>query len=148
MNSMSEEHDVFYVGANVLAVRDGKLLLGQRKNVYGDGTWGLPGGHLERGENMLAAAARELKEETGLVAEKITFVSLVNNPRENEGNRHYIQLGFLAEGLAGEPELCEPDRCEGWRWFDLDKLPETIFHAHVKLIELFQAGKTNFSDSA
>lgn len=148
ITGLTGKYDTFYVGANVLAVSDGKLLLlGKRKSVYGDGTWGLPGGHLELGESMLAAAARELKEETGLVAKKISFISLANNPRENQGNRHYIQLGFLAEGIEGEPKNLEPDRCEEWRWFDLNKLPEPIFHGHRKLIQLYQEGKTNFSDS-
>ena len=142
-----KEYDTFYVGANVLAIRDGKILLGKRKNVYGAGAWGLPGGHLERGESMIGAAARELKEETDLVADKITFISLANNPRENEGKKHYIQLGFLAEGFSTEPKNMEPDRCEGWEWFKLDNLPEPIFRGHIKLIQLFKEGNKNFSDS-
>ncbi len=144
---MIKEYDTFHVGINVLVVRGGKLLLGKRKNVYGDGTWGLPGGHLERGESMLAAAARELKEETGLKAQEISFVNLANNPRGNQENRHYIQLGFLAEGVAGEPQNLEPDRCEGWQWFDLKELPEPLFRGHAKLIEMYHENQTNFSDT-
>ena len=55
-------------------VKNGKLLLGKRKNIYGAGTWGLPGGHLEFKEAMKTAASRELMEETGLKAENLEFV--------------------------------------------------------------------------
>jgi len=141
-----DNYDTFYVGANVLAVRDGKLLLGKRRNVFGDGTWALPGGHLESGESMVAAAARELEEETGLTADSYEFVSLVNNPRKERG-KHYIQLGFRAEGIKGEPELREPDRCYEWKWFDLDNLPQPIFSGHDKLIKLLKDKEAYFSDS-
>jgi len=44
---MKDKYEKFHIGINVFVVRDKKLLLGKRKNVYGAGTWGLPGGHLE-----------------------------------------------------------------------------------------------------
>lgn len=134
---MNEERASFRVGINVIVVRDDKLLLGQRKNVFGDGSWGLPGGHLEDMENMKEAAARELMEETGLEASDFVFANLVNNKQRE---RHYIQIGFIANGATGEPELKEPDKCSEWRWFDMKKLPENIFIGHVKQIELYRSG--------
>lgn len=45
----------------------GRVLLGRRANVsYGAGMWGLPGGHVERGEGLAGAAAREAGEEVGV----------------------------------------------------------------------------------
>jgi len=126
----SDTYDTFYVGANVLVVRDGKLLLGKRKNIFGDGMWALPGGHLDKGESIMAAAARELSEETGLVADSYEFIGLVNNPQK-EHDRHYIQLGFLAKGVTGEPKLLEPDRCYEWQWFSLNELPDTLIFPSV-----------------
>ncbi len=122
------------VGVNVILVRDGKLLLGKRKNCFGAGEWGLPGGHLEYGENFEAAARRELKEETGLEAGALKFENVVNQPRSNE---HYIQIAFNGEAAGGEPELCEPERCEAWQWFAFDALPENVFSAHRDPIRLF-----------
>ena len=45
--------------------RDGKLLLVQVKNLEGEIVWTFPKGHLEKGETPLAAALREVEEETG-----------------------------------------------------------------------------------
>ena len=140
---MKEKYEKFHIGINVFVVRNKKLLLGKRKNVYGAGTWGLPGGHLEYGESMKGAAARELKEEVDLNANNLRLTGLVNDVREDE---HYLQIGFLAEDVEEkEPILNEPERCYEWRWFDLDNLPQEIFPGHIKQIQLFKKGDY-FSD--
>ncbi|MCL5010717.1 MAG: NUDIX domain-containing protein [Patescibacteria group bacterium] len=131
------------VGCNVFLVCQNKLLLGKRRNAYGAGSWGLPGGHLERGESMKAAAKRELEEETGFRARNFSFVNLTNDVREDQ---HYVQIGFLVtDDLAGEPELREPEKCEEWQWFALNNLPENIFVGHKEQIAAFLA-KRIFSE--
>lgn len=52
-------------------VRDGsgRVLLVQRAHEPGRGLWAVPGGRLEAGEDARAAAAREVREETGLEVE-------------------------------------------------------------------------------
>lgn len=131
--------DKFPVGVNIFVVKDSKLLLGKRKNVYGAGTWGLPGGHLEFGENMEKAATRELEEETGIKAKKFTFANLINDLHDDQ---HYLQVGFLAQGVENvEPALKEPDKTEEWKWFDLDSLPKEIFPSHIKQIRAFREKK-------
>lgn len=132
------------MGVNAFVIKDGKLLLGKRKNGYGNGSWGLPGGHLEMGESMLKAVARELFEETGLEAETFTFLNLVNTPREGE---HYLQLGFVANNVSGELTLKEPEKCEEWQYFELNNLPNPIFSSHKDLIKTFIEKSTNFVDS-
>ncbi|MFA7252468.1 MAG: NUDIX domain-containing protein [Candidatus Paceibacterota bacterium] len=126
------------VGVNVFVIKDNKLLLGKGKNVFGDGYWGLPGGHLEGGESMTGGAKRELKEETGLTADKLTFLNVINDPPIDEGG-HYVHVGFLAEDVQGEPRLTEPDKCSELKWFDLNDLPqeEEIFIGHRKQIAAF-----------
>jgi 8-oxo-dGTP diphosphatase len=54
-------------GASVVVVRDDAVLLVERADA--PGTWCLPGGHVDHGESPSAAAARELREETGLAVD-------------------------------------------------------------------------------
>lgn len=130
------------VGVVVFVLKDQKLLLGKRKNIVGDGAWGLPGGKLEFGERVTDAARRELEEETGLVAKELDFLELVNDPREDT---HYIHVGFLARSISGEPVNKEPEKCSELDWFDLEDLPGPIFYGHEKLIRGFKQ-KKNFID--
>jgi 8-oxo-dGTP diphosphatase len=135
--------ETFPIGVNIFVVRNDKLLLGKRKNTYGAGTWGLPGGHLEFGERLEAAAARELKEETGIKTEKFIFVNLINDLHDLRGEqKHYLQVGFLAKDIGdAEPILNEPDKTEEWKWFGLADLPKDIFPSHIEQIEAFQKKK-------
>jgi ADP-ribose pyrophosphatase YjhB (NUDIX family) len=50
----------------VVTDADGRLLLIQRANDPARGRWSVPGGRVEPGETSEAAAAREVREETGL----------------------------------------------------------------------------------
>ena len=85
-------------------------------------------------ERFKEAAARELGEETGLTAAEFLFENIVN---QTQGEKHYIQIGFSAQGVRGEPELSEPELCEEWKWFDLADLPENIFTPHKEQVRLF-----------
>ena len=127
------EYQTFHVGINVIVSRKGPILLGKRKHVFGSGTWGLPGGHLETRETMVGAASRELREETGLIAKNLEFSRLFNNCKKNEG--HYLQIAFIAKDVIGEPKVVETDRCFEWRWFKLNKLPKEFLKPHIQLIE-------------
>jgi 8-oxo-dGTP diphosphatase len=137
------QRTTFYVGVNAIVVRDGKILLGKRKGTFGDGDYGLPGGHLEFHENMQKGVARELLEETGMTADSFTFSNVFNNP---SGEKHYLQIGFVANNPKGEPKNVEPDRCYGWEWFPLHKLPENITWPHIPQIEAYLKNR-NFTDS-
>jgi 8-oxo-dGTP diphosphatase len=134
------------IGVNIFVVREGKILLGKRKNVSGDGHWGLPGGHFEMFESLIECGKRELKEETGLTVDSLTFLHLVNDPLSEKGT-HYIHINFLADNTRGEPRLMEPEKCSEWRWFDLNSLPpkEEMFVGHQKLIPAF-VNKIIFKD--
>lgn len=63
---MSANRDAPELAVGAVCVRDGRLLLVQRRRAPGAGSWAVPGGRVEAGETPAAAAARELEEETGL----------------------------------------------------------------------------------
>lgn len=108
-----------------------QVLLGKRKNVYGDGQWGFPGGHLEFGESFEDAAVRELAEETGLQASEVHVWKSVNTPNELT---HYVQIGVKVVSFRGKERNLEPDRCAELRWWSLDGLPDPLFPPSVPFL--------------
>ncbi|KAL1863247.1 hypothetical protein Plec18170_000079 [Paecilomyces lecythidis] len=110
------------VGVGVFVInKDGKFVLGIRKGSTGSGTWAVPGGHLEFGETFEECAAREILEETGLALEDLRFLTATNNVMKAE-NKHYITIfmGGTVVGDKPEPQLLEPEKCEGWEWVTWD----------------------------
>lgn len=114
------------VGVGAIVIRDGLVLLGKRMGSHGAGTWALPGGHLEFGESAAACAVREVREETGLEIESITAGPYTSDVFASEG-KHYITLFVVARSDAGDPALCEPEKCSGWQWFRWSELPSPLF---------------------
>ncbi len=96
------------VGCEIFLIKDGALLLGKRKNCYGEGTWALPGGHLEQGELISDCVRRELKEELGIEALEFNLISVAENIGDHG---HYIHLSFLLKRFLGDIKNMEPDRC-------------------------------------
>ncbi|KAF9468893.1 NUDIX hydrolase domain-like protein [Collybia nuda] len=96
------------VGVGVFILdQAGRFILGKRKGSHGEGTWALPGGHLEFGETFEACAVREVLEETGLQVTDLRFLTATNNIMESEG-KHYVTI-FLGCKISGERTQPEVD---------------------------------------
>ncbi|KAK9765125.1 hypothetical protein K7432_006797 [Basidiobolus ranarum] len=139
------------VGCGALVFRpDGKFLIGKRKGSHGEGTWALPGGHLEFGEDFEVCASRETEEETGLVIppSKFSYFYATNDPMLEE-NKHYVTVFVKAELQEPNPEakIMEPNKCEAWEWVSLEdiKRPDTTFTPlFIPLTHLFQSDRMAF----
>lgn len=114
------------IGVGVIIIKDGKILLGKRKNSLNAGQWGFPGGHLEFNEEIEDCAMREVKEETNLCIKNLKKITFTNDIFPKEG-KHYVTLFIASEYDSGELKLMEPNKCERWDWFDTNNLPEPIF---------------------
>ena len=110
-------HDRPLIGVAVIVIKNGKILLGKRKNSHGDGTWAFPGGHLEFSESIKDCARREIFEETGIQIKNLRYGPYTNDIFEKEG-KHYVTLVVLADHASGVPTVKEPDKCEEWQWHD------------------------------
>lgn len=122
------------VGVAVIILRDGKVLLGQRKGAHGSGTWAFPGGHLEFGESLAACALREVAEETGLSISNIRPAAFTNDIFTAE-SKHYATLFVTARWVSGEATVLEPDKCSQWRWCQWEALPEPRFLSLENLLD-------------
>lgn len=70
---------------------NGKILVCRAKK---KGYYYLPGGHLEYGEKMQDALAREIKEELNAVLDKISFIGVVDNIFTEDGETHH-EVNFV-----------------------------------------------------
>lgn len=117
------------IGVGVLIINNNnEVLLGLRSSSHGAGEWSFPGGHLEFGETIFEAARREVKEETDLEIENFELVSVCDEMRyiKTDG-KHYVNLSVLGHLKSGEPKNMEPLKCQEWKWFSLDSLPDALF---------------------
>jgi len=117
------------VGVAVFIERDDKVLLGMRKGSHGAGTWCVPGGHVDFGEDPEATCVRETLEESGLAIHNVKIYRPLPyvHTHFREDEKQYITLYFTADCPEGDPKIMEPDKCSAWAWFDKTGLPSPLF---------------------
>lgn len=104
-----------------LAVNAGTLhvLLIRRRWEPFAGMWAFPGGHVDPGETVEAAARRELAEETGIEVDDLTPVGVYTAPGRDPRGR-YATAVFTAH-LDGMPAPTAADDADAARWVPVDE---------------------------
>jgi ADP-ribose pyrophosphatase YjhB (NUDIX family) len=112
--------------------RDGKTLMVRRAVQTGYGLWSMPGGYVDRGEPVESAAAREVREETGLLVEVGQLIGLFSDA----GNPVVVAAYAAKETggvLAPGPESLDVG------YFPLDGLPPLAFPRDEQIIRRWRA---------
>jgi ADP-ribose pyrophosphatase len=117
-------------GAGVCAVREGRVcLVRQYRVALGRMTLEIPAGKLEEGEDPCACAARELLEETGLVASRLELVARsAGSPGFNDEKTRI----FLAHGLEAHPAHPDEGEFVDVAWIPVDDVVRAV---HEGLIQ-------------
>jgi 8-oxo-dGTP diphosphatase len=120
------------VGAAVLVTDDeGRVLLVRRgKGATQAGRWCVPCGFVDYGEDVREAAARELREETGLEAEVGDVVFVASNFHDPAK----LSVGIWFEGTVVGGTLRAGDDADDAGWFPLDELPDLAFDTDRELL--------------
>ena len=103
----------------VLAVvlRDDRALIVQRAQQPNAGRWGFPGGVLELGETVGEGAMRELREETGILAEPDGVLDVhdaIHRDAEGHVQFHYTLIAVRGVWRSGEGEPADDAAACAW----------------------------------
>lgn len=128
---MPEDPDLHRVMADIAILRDGNVLLIQRRYEPFKDRWCLPGGHVDKGEQVADAAVREAEEETGLAIELDHLLGVYDTPgRDPRGPT--ISIAYAAHPTTPAAEPAAATDAREAAWFPLDDLPALGFdHATI-----------------
>ncbi|QDP39073.1 NUDIX hydrolase [Radiobacillus deserti] len=133
-------HDpVIMVGSGVLVVRNQTDLLLQLRSDTEN--WGVPGGAMELGESLEQTAKRELKEETGLQALNMRFVTVLSGEElfytYPNGDQVYNVVAIYEVTQVEGALRMEDGESLDLRYFPLNNLPHNIQSISRKIIDAY-----------
>jgi 8-oxo-dGTP diphosphatase len=112
----------------VILLHGDRVVLVERRNEPPG--WALPGGFVDEGETLEAAAVREAHEETGLAVELLEQFHSYSDPRR-DARRHTITTVFLGRA-EGEPS--GGDDAASAAGFPWSQLPRPIAFDHAEIL--------------
>lgn len=129
------ERNKIPVTALIMLIKNGKILLLRRQNTgYEDGKYSLPGGHVEKAEEIKEAAIREAKEEIGINIDykDLSVVHVLNRKVKDNA---YVDFVLKASKWNGNIEIKEKDLCDELVWADISNLPDNTIPFVKNVIE-------------
>ncbi len=125
------------VAAAAVIQEEGKVLLVQRSNSPEKGTWTLPAGYVDAGEDPREAAIREVAEETGLQVRLAGLLDVLFEPVEAE-RPSTIVIVYQAEVVGGA--LRAGDDAAQAGFFALENLPRLGFRSTRSVLDRLRQG--------
>ncbi|MBN8202987.1 NUDIX hydrolase [Bacillus sp. NTK034] len=114
---MTQNEIVLVVSTSI--IQEGKVLMIKENKATVKNKWNFPSGHVEKGEDILAAACREVKEETGLDV-NLTHTTGIYNFISST-NHQVILFHFIAQIRGGFLHLQEEEIADS-TWVNLSNL--------------------------
>ncbi|MCO5973747.1 NUDIX domain-containing protein [Actinoallomurus soli] len=122
-----DSHTLLVAAVIVHDTAAGRVLLIQRgpEAKFAAGHWDLPVGKADKGEVITTTAARELKEETGLVVEpaELKVAGIIHGAWGVEAPNGFLTVVFVANTWTGEPVNAEPHKHSQVTWFPVEQVP-------------------------
>jgi len=110
----------FTIAIGVVVDRKGKVLLIRRAGSYKKGFWESPAGHIEEGEAVVAAALREIEEETGL---STVLFSKTISFQISSGIKAKMFLARVPGGDSGQDRVVlSPKEHSDFKWVHVSEL--------------------------
>ncbi len=112
----------------VIALPGDRVVLVRRK--HPPPGWALPGGFVDVGETLEAAAVREAREETGLDVTLVDLLFVYSDPRRDP-RRHTVSTVFLGRAVGEPVGADDADEARAFAW---DALPSPIAFDHPEIL--------------
>lgn len=128
-------------GATIVVLKENRILLNLRSDTN---TWGIPGGATELGETLEETAARELKEETNLIANDFTLLNVFSGKKfyfkyPNGDALYAVVALYLANSVTGDLRISDGESL-ALKYFGKDELPNLESRAKVLIDWLVENG--------
>lgn len=120
-----------------------QILLQLRQGTgFMDGYWATAAaGHIEQGESVFEAGAREAAEELGVSDLEVTpLCAMQRTGATGDPVDERVDYFLLATTWSGEPKIQEADKCADLRWFGLRALPSPVVPHELQVIEALRDG--------